>query len=84
MNTLITAINKESLIDAANLAWKGMLAIFIVMALIFVAIIVLNKVTTIKKGDISEKMKKLKTKFSKRQLNAVPSESKDAMIDTEG
>lgn len=50
MNLIMLAINKEHLIEAANAAWKGYLALFIAMAIIFVGIAILNKVTNLKKN----------------------------------
>ncbi|MDR0696529.1 MAG: hypothetical protein LBF68_03160 [Christensenellaceae bacterium] len=82
MSTLLAKIDKDALINAANLTWQGMLAIFIVMTLIFVAVIILNKVTAITKADIKDKFKRLKQKFSKSaNSNTDPVQSK---IDTDG
>ena len=49
MNLIMLAINQEHLKDAVNAAWKGYLALFIAMAIIFIGIAVLNKVTNLKK-----------------------------------
>ena len=42
-------INMDHLMEAINAAWKGYLALFIAMAIIFIGIAILNKVTNLKK-----------------------------------
>ncbi|CCY07111.1 unknown [Coprobacillus sp. CAG:698] len=36
---------KENLIEALNIGWKGILALFLGMAIIFILIFILNKIT---------------------------------------
>lgn len=36
---------KENLIEALNIGWKGIVALFLGMAIIFILIVVLNKLT---------------------------------------
>ena len=43
-------INMDHLMEAINAAWKGYLALFIAMAIIFIGIAILNKVTNLKKS----------------------------------
>ena len=43
-------INTEQLWQAVNAAWKGYLALFIAMAVIFIGIGILNKVTNLNKN----------------------------------
>lgn len=50
MNLIMLAINQDHLKEAINAAWKGYLALFIAMAVIFVGIAILNKVTNLKKN----------------------------------
>lgn len=50
MNLIVLAINQEHLKEAISAAWKGYLALFIAMAIIFIGIAVLNKVTNLKKN----------------------------------
>lgn len=49
----MTAVNKTNLLYALEITWKGMLAIFLVMGIIYAVIIILNKVTAVQ----SEKVK---------------------------
>jgi Na+-transporting methylmalonyl-CoA/oxaloacetate decarboxylase gamma subunit len=42
---LLYSIDTQALKFSAELLWKGMLAIFLVMALLFVAILIINKIT---------------------------------------
>lgn len=50
MNLIMLAINQEHLKNAVNAAWKGYLALFIAMGILFVGIAILNKVTNLKKN----------------------------------
>jgi hypothetical protein len=43
-------INMDHLMEAINAAWKGYLALFIAMAVIFIGIGILNKVTNLNKN----------------------------------
>ena len=36
---------KENLIEALNIGWKGILVLFLGMAIIFILIFILNKIT---------------------------------------
>lgn len=36
---------KENLIESLNIGWKGILALFLGMAIIFILIFILNKIT---------------------------------------
>ena len=47
MNIIMTAVNKTNLLYSLEITWKGMLAIFLVMGIIYVVIIILNKVTAV-------------------------------------
>ena len=46
----ILGINMDHLMEAINAAWKGYLALFIAMAVIFIGIGILNKVTNLNKN----------------------------------
>ncbi len=39
---------KENLIKSLEIGWKGILSIFVAMAVIFIVILILNKVTKVK------------------------------------
>lgn len=41
-NVVLSIFERESIIDALNLTWKGMLSIFLGIALIFLAIFLLS------------------------------------------
>ena len=51
MRLISLAINKEHLFEAINAAWKGYLSLFIAMAVIFIGIAILNKITNLKKDN---------------------------------
>lgn len=51
MKLINLAINQEHLMESINAAWKGYLALFIAMAVIFIGIAILNKVTNLKKEN---------------------------------
>lgn len=64
---LLLAINKQNLIDSLTIGWKGMLAIFVVMTLIFLVITLLNTFTSPKKRKkLKEDLSKFIGKFKKR------------------
>ncbi len=42
MKLFIMSFNKDMVMDALNIAWKGFLALFIAMFIIFLLILVLN------------------------------------------
>lgn len=65
MLTLL-AVNTKNLFNALEITWKGMLAIFVVMAIIYFVIIILNKVTVLKKEDIRAFFKKIFSVFRKK------------------
>ncbi|MDR2267643.1 MAG: OadG family protein [Christensenellaceae bacterium] len=73
MYSLLGKIDLDALKNAGDLAWKGMLSIFIVMALIYVLIIVLNKVTN-KTAGKTISLKSILTKFTKRKTPKEPIE----------
>ncbi|MBQ8657554.1 MAG: hypothetical protein IJ506_00275 [Clostridia bacterium] len=56
----LTPMNGENLVAALNILWKGLLAIFIVIALIIIAV----KITSLaiaKSAEIKERAQKAKT-----------------------
>lgn len=57
INSFICAPNKTTILQSLQIMWKGMLAIFIAIGLIYIAIYTLNTVTK----KISEKKQKNKS-----------------------
>ena len=56
--TQIGVFNKDNVLAALEVSWKGMLGIFVVMTIIFVVIVLLNTLTN------KKKMAQIKTKMS--------------------
>ena len=50
LNILGISFSLKNLGESFGIAWKGYLALFIAMAIIFIGIAVLNKVTNLKKN----------------------------------
>ncbi|MFA5448984.1 MAG: hypothetical protein WC292_00890 [Clostridia bacterium] len=69
MNAIL-AIDTQNLKYALEITWKGMLAIFLVMAIIYAVILILNKVTVIPaekvKAPFVKAGDKIKTVFKKK------------------
>jgi hypothetical protein len=62
MNMLF-AIDAQNLTKSLDLFWKGMLAIFLVMGIIYLVIIILNKATATPKEKIVAPFKKIYAKI---------------------
>ena len=48
MKIFFMSFNKDMVIEALNIAWKGFLSLFIAMFIIFLLIIILNNVLKVK------------------------------------
>ncbi|HPD02154.1 MAG TPA: hypothetical protein P5161_05870 [Eubacteriales bacterium] len=59
-NLILSAVNKTNILTSLDILWKGMLGIFVVMALIYAAIKLLNFLTD------KEKVRAVKAKLTKK------------------